>query len=39
MDGAEMVVDPRQRGIVDAISGDKQVFWMVTLRGDKLGDG
>lgn len=38
MNGAEVVVDPGQSGIVDAIGRNKKILWMVTLGGNELGD-
>lgn len=38
-DGAEVVVHPGEGGVVDAVGGDEEVFRVVALGADELGDG
>lgn len=38
MDSAEVVVNPGESGIVNAVGGDEEIFWMIAFRGDKLGN-
>ena len=39
VDGAEVIVHPGEGGVVDAIGRDKEVFRVVALGSDELGDG